>query len=432
MATIALINIDMHGHVNPTLGLVAELTRAGHKVHFYSAEEFRQTVLPTGGVFHPYPTTIGKAIAETAQMQAIADTSGEAAPKELAPLKRGLDEFNATFDSLYQAMAELRPDLMIVDFVSLAARIIAENLNIPQIKFFTTYASNEHYDLMAASFAKREPMTIEALTAAQHTVDEKCKTCGLRSLNLAKSMRDIATHNLVFLPRALQPFGDTFDERFNFVGPCFLPTPASDANSLIPAGDGPVLVVSLGSLFHEWPEFYRSVIEAFGGTDWRVVMSIGRHLKAADLGPLPPNIAVFPHIPQVALLQHADLFVSHGGMNSTMEALTYEVPLVVIPQIEEQMITARNVTEMGLGLKLERPTLTTNLLAEAVAHVHNSQAIAAKVASMAQAIKEAGGPKAVLTLVDRIVEVEGGTAFVVSQETSSESKVTSTTNSMGR
>jgi UDP:flavonoid glycosyltransferase YjiC (YdhE family) len=119
-------------------------------------------------------------------------------------------------------------------------------------------------------------------------------------------------------------------------------------------------------------------------------------------------------------------------MNSTMEALTYEVPLVVIPQIEEQMITARNVTEMGLGLKLERPTLTTSLLAEAVAHVHNSQAIAAKVASMAQAIKEAGGPKAVLTLVDRIVEVEGGTAFVVSQETSSESKVTSTTNSMGR
>ena len=345
-----------------------------------------------------------KAIAATAQIQAVADTSGTAAPKELAPLKRGLDEFSATFDSLYQALAALKPDLMIVDFVSLAGRIIADNLNVPQIKFFTTYASNEHYDLMAASFAKREPMTLDALNAAQEIVDTKCNAWGLKSLSLAKSINSIAAQNLVFLPRALQPYGDTFDDRFHFVGPCFLPVSANEASDLIPKGNGPVLVVSLGSLFHEWPEFYRSVIAAFGDTDWRVVMSIGRQLKSSDLGPIPANIAVYPHIPQVALLQHAALFISHGGMNSTMEALSYEVPLVVIPQIEEQMITADNLVKMGLGLKLDRPKLTTSLLAEAVAAVYSSEAVATKCSAMADAIKAAGGPRAVLNLVEHMLD----------------------------
>gem|GEM_PF-336602 len=403
MAKIALINIDMHGHVNPTLGLVAELRRAGHDVHFFSSEEFRESVLPTGVTFHAYPSVIGKAIAATAQIQAVADTSGTAAPKELAPLKRGLDEFSATFDSLYRELEHLKPDLMIVDFVSLAGRIIADNLKVPQIKFYTTYASNEHYDLMAASFAKREPMTLDALNAAQQIIDTKCTAWGLKSLSLAKSLNTIADHNLVFLPRALQPHGDTFDERFHFVGPCFLPVSPHEASELIPQGDGPVLVVSLGSLFHEWPEFYQSVIAAFRDTDWRVVMSIGRQLKASDLGPIPRNVAIYPHIPQVALLQHAALFISHGGMNSTMEALSYEVPLVVIPQIEEQMITADNVVKMGLGMKLDRPKLTTPALAEAVATVYESKEIAAKVTAMSEAIHAAGGPRAVLKLVELMI-----------------------------
>ncbi len=403
MATIALINIDMHGHVNPTLGLAAELTRAGHKVHFFSAEDFRQPVSATGALFHAYPTAIGKAIAETAQIQAVADQSGRAAPKEMSPLKRGLDEFTATFDPLCAAISELKPDVMLVDFVSLAAKIIADNLKIPQIKFFTTYATNEHYDLMAASFAKRDPMTPESLAAAQKIIDQECHAWGMKSPNSVKSMREIADDNLVFLPRALQPLGETFDRRFHFVGPCFLPAPAGNASALIPPGEGPVMVISLGSLFHEWPEFYRSCIEAFGETSWRVVMSIGKHLNISDLGMIPGNFKVLPHIPQVALLQHAAIFISHGGMNSTMESLSYEVPLVVIPQIEEQMITARQVDSMGLGIALDRPTLTTSSLAEAVNRVHNNPSFAKNVSTMAAAIAEAGGPKSVLRIVENII-----------------------------
>lgn len=63
-------------------------------------------------------------------------------------------------------------------------------------------------------------------------------------------------------------------------------------------------------------------------------------------------------MPQLDILQRATAFVSHGGMNSTMESLYYGVPMVVIPQMPEQAMTARRVDELGLGLMLDKNTLT--------------------------------------------------------------------------
>ena len=230
------------------------------------------------------------------------------------------------------------------------------------------------------------------MQAAQSLLDTHCQRVGYKAPNLVTEIQKIDAHNLVFLPRALQPRGESFDERFAFVGPCFQPVASRAAMELIPPGDGPVMLVSLGSLFHEWPEFYRSCIEAFGNTAWRVVMSIGSRLDRRELGAIPRNVRVESHIPQVALLPHADVLITHGGMNSTMEAQSYGVPLVVIPQIEEQGITARQVAQMMLGIAIERASLDTIALRTAVERVHGEPVFRTRSAGMRDAIRAAGGP----------------------------------------
>ena len=50
---------------------------------------------------------------------------------------------------------------------------------------------------------------------------------------------------------------------------------------------------------------------------------------------------------QLEVLQHADVFVTHGGMNSSSEALYYGVPLVVIPVTGDQPFVAKRLTEVG-------------------------------------------------------------------------------------
>ena len=60
------------------------------------------------------------------------------------------------------------------------------------------------------------------------------------------------------------------------------------------------------------------------------ILMVSTKLKS-DLPALPDNVHVFDFVPQVTLLQHADLFISHGGFNSVVESIEAEVPLLLYP-----------------------------------------------------------------------------------------------------
>src|SRR5438128_2645119 len=54
MATLVFWGFPGHGHVNPSLPLVAELVRHGEQVYYYSLEEFRPAIERTGATFCSY------------------------------------------------------------------------------------------------------------------------------------------------------------------------------------------------------------------------------------------------------------------------------------------------------------------------------------------------------------------------------------------
>ena len=51
MKKIVFFCIPAHGHTNPTLQVVRELTSRGHQVWYYSYEMMRQKIEETGAVF---------------------------------------------------------------------------------------------------------------------------------------------------------------------------------------------------------------------------------------------------------------------------------------------------------------------------------------------------------------------------------------------
>ncbi len=64
-------------------------------------------------------------------------------------------------------------------------------------------------------------------------------------------------------------------------------------------------------------------------------MAIGDQ-QPGVLGPIPDDWLVRASLPQVALLRHANLLVTHGGNNSVTEALTHGVPMLVLPFSTDQ------------------------------------------------------------------------------------------------
>ncbi|PWW53162.1 MGT family glycosyltransferase [Actinokineospora spheciospongiae] len=112
-----------------------------------------------------------------------------------------------------------------------------------------------------------------------------------------------------------------------------------------------VLLVSPGTVFARAPGYFREVAWAFAGSSWWVVVATGA-VDPATLGSLPSNVVAVRRVPQVEVLAHCAVFVTHGGMNSALEALTLGVPMVVSPRAGDQHHIARRLVEWGVAAYL--------------------------------------------------------------------------------
>lgn len=378
----AVISPPAHGHVNPTIPLVRELTSRGHRVTYPIAEEFRDAVTAAGAdhlELTPWerPRPAGK-IRFTPEMVGM---MMELVTKEL---ERNLPTLLARFEND-------RPDAICYDMMMSAGPILAERLGVPAIQLLPSFASGEHFSLreeLFSDFDMEHPAITSALEGFRGAIEAWGVTRPVGGL-LAPIIEDL---NLVFVPREFQYAGETFDDRFAFIGPSL--AGREDYRDWQPPEPGTrLLFVSLGTAINNNPDFFRTCVEAFGDTEWRVAMATGDQLDRDQLGTVPSNFEVRQYFPQPAVLKHATVFVTHAGMNSTMESLYYGVPTVSAPQMGEQAANARRAEELGLGRRLPED-LTPAALREAVEAIADDPAVKANLADMARVLDKAGGASA--------------------------------------
>lgn len=395
---IGLLSFPGHGHVNPTLPIVEELVRRGHRVSYAITEEFVAVVERAG------------ATAITIPGGPIPAMGGTDLSRMAGRMQTMIDDSLASFEPIVEAWSADPVDAICYDNMFSTAAMLIEKLNVPGIAYNPTYASNEKYSPRQAMMSG---------FAGQHDAQERFAQ--MRELFAGASARvaDFAEHhgvtpppffeatpaglNLVFIPRAFQPEADSFDDRFVFVGPDLGSRAADDWQ---PAAAGrPLLFISLGTAFNDQPEFFRTCIEAFGSSRWQVAMAIGRATEVADLGVVPDNVEIRPYFPQPAVLRHADVFLSHTGMNSTMEALASGVPLVAVPQMPEQQMNAQQVEDLGLGRRLDTDNLTADLLRTTVTEVADDLQLRERVADFAEDLKQSGGATAAVDAIETHLSV---------------------------
>ena len=196
--------------------------------------------------------------------------------------------------------------------------------------------------------------------------------------------------NIVFTSRYFQPHADDFDESFVFVGPSIAERDERLDFSL-DFGNGPLVYISLGTILNINVPFYQCCFEAFGGTEKRIVLSTGADMDLDSLGTVPENFVVRSYVPQLEILKRADLFITHGGMNSVSEGLWYGVPLVVIPQGSDQYLVARRVETLKAGVALDKRRLTPEALRQAVNSIALDKGLRANIETIQASFREAGG-----------------------------------------
>ena len=96
-------------------------------------------------------------------------------------------------------------------------------------------------------------------------------------------------------------------------------------------------------------------------------MSIGKYFDIKDLGDLPENILAFNFVPQLQILKIADIFITHGGINSINEAiLLNNLPIIVIPQEIDQFDNAKQIEKLEAGINIDNNNLSPKIIRNAV------------------------------------------------------------------
>lgn len=116
---------------------------------------------------------------------------------------------------------------------------------------------------------------------------------------------------------------------------------------------GPLVYLTFGTVaggLAGATRLYRVALEATRGLQVRVLLTTGRGVDPAALGPVPAHVCVRDWVPQDDVLAVADAVVCHGGSGTTFGALGAGVPLVVLPMFADQPANARLVAAAGAGV----------------------------------------------------------------------------------
>lgn len=356
MSKILYLTPPAHGHVNPTLPVVQELVQRGEHVICYNTEEFRPQINRTGAAFRAYAQSdiTSAEISRLLQHGNLANVTGLILHGTGQLLPFLLDEISRE-----------KPDLIVFDSIALWGKMAATKLGLRAAASITHFVMDERHmtprDTLRMLW-QTLPIAPGLLSARRRLI--RAYGEAYPSARPLFPMRDRL--NVVFTTRQLQPDTPLIDESFRFVGPSIDPQTRGEDFPFDELGDEPVVYISLGTVHAAQPEFFRACFEAFADFGARFILSAGKRSNVSGLGPIPPNFIVQPSVPQLEVLQRADAFISHGGMNSIHEGLYYGVPLVLVPQQFEQLLNARCVAMRGAGVILEdwllRKQITSGLL----------------------------------------------------------------------
>lgn len=351
MARILFVGLDAGGNVPPAAAVATALVARGHQVESVGygtglAEGVTALPVTWRDPFDPArASSTGHVLAHYVRAAVSADVERQVAG----------------------AIADRRPDAVVVDCMLLSATRAATRAGVPTTVLLHTLA-----EYWVRHWA-RGPIGLAAAA---------------RGLAPAKVWAT-AAQRLVVTERALDPLPE--EHGLEWTGT----TETGSAPADRAHDEPPLVLVSLSTTwFPGQADAYRRIVAALGELPVRAVVTTG----GVDLERMPtpaPNVEVRGRVPHEELLPHASLVVCHGGHSTTLRALAHGVPLLVVPMhpLLDQPIVGRAVANAGLGRTL-RKSASVTAIRDAVASLLADDSVAAAAAETGRRLRSRDGAAA--------------------------------------
>ena len=168
----------------------------------------------------------------------------------------------------------------------------------------------------------------------------------------------------------------------------------TDATFEIPASmvnrpaNSALIYLSLGSLGSADVDLMRRLVAVLSRTRHRFIVSKGPQHNEFELA---SNMCGAEFLPQTRIIPQVDLVITHGGNNTTTEALHFGKPMIVLPLFWDQYDNAQRIRELGLGLRLATYAFTDSELTSAIETLISDVELRHRLTQMGAAIRNRQG-----------------------------------------
>lgn len=378
--TILFAMLNESGHLNPTFKLAKALRARGHDVRYLAVADVAPLIEAQGfSVEVLLPELFPKGfLAEEQRLGALAQR------RRITARYRSLLErlrAGAPFD-----LARVRPDLLLVDvtqphfalwarrqggpFLHLNTALPqTKDVGVPPLRSGASYGARGLARLRAelawTSFLGKRRVSAALARPLGATPPYELARRAARAFGLQAAELDWRTTympqlravpELVLCPEAFDfPRAPRSDR--HYIASIDLERQESALDPALVEGDDPLVYCAFGGQKYRVDDkavFFRRLVDVMRThPKLRLLLATGKHIAPSELGDLPANVRVVEIVPQLAVLKHAQLMITHAGLGSVKECIMHAVPMLAVPLAIDQPGNAARIVHHGLGLRAD-------------------------------------------------------------------------------
>ncbi len=409
-----IVSPPVSGHIHPFGALGRELIRRGHRVSLIHMPDLSDRARAEGLGFigigytdHP-PGSLPQSLAQLARLQG------------LAALRFTIQAIRRTTEMICRdapgCIRSTGIQALLVDQTEPAGGTVAEHLGLPFITICNALVLNREPDVPPpfTGWSYRASSFSRTRNRVGYTASERVMAPVTKVLQRYRRMWNLAPQNkpddsfsslaqISQLPPAFDFPRRALPSCFEYVGPlrdAFSQTGDFPWERL----DGrPLVYASLGTLQNRKHWVFQCFAEACASLPVQLVIAHGGGLDEHASSMLLGDPVVVPYAPQREVLARARLTLTHAGLNTVLDSLTYGVPLIAVPITYEQPAIASRVTWSGTGRVLSLNKLTADRLRGTIQTVLADASYTANAQVVRHSIENAGGVTRAADIVEKAV-----------------------------
>jgi MGT family glycosyltransferase len=381
------------GHLYPFCALLGELSSRGHEIHMRTLASGVDLCRRQGFTAEPVDPRI-EALHN--------DTTAGGVLRTATDTVRVLTRRAALeVGDLGHAVADISPDLVVVDSNCWGAMSFTEAKNLPWVVFspFMPYLRSPGSPPFGAG-ARPWPGPLGRIRdwgvglVTRRVFDSPFRH-GMQPVRAALGVPEVRSADALLrrAPAVLVATGKPFEyphtdwgPSVELIGPAsFEPAPA-EPPAWLDEIDKPIVLVTTSSVPQADERLVNTALEALDGEPLHLVATSPARPDRTSWSHPGATLAQF--VPHSLLLDRAVCVVTHGGMGITQKALSRGIPVCVVPFGRDQFEVARRVEVAGCGIRLPARRLTTMRLRAAI---NDAMAMTEGACAVAEGFAATGG-----------------------------------------